>query len=64
LHGFWRTLPNFNPWTVSSELGQDLVAEAMQHIAGEKRSEEVLDDKRTECLETPDLEDNAVSAFS
>ncbi|KAI0285550.1 hypothetical protein BC826DRAFT_873268, partial [Russula brevipes] len=24
LHGFWRTLPNFNPYTVSSDPGQDL----------------------------------------
>lgn len=31
LHGFWRTLPNFNPHTVSSEPGQDLVGEAI-HI--------------------------------
>ena len=28
LHGFWHTLPNFNPYTVSSEPGQDLAAEA------------------------------------
>ena len=28
LHGFWRTLPDFNPYTVSSEPGQDLAAEA------------------------------------
>ena len=35
----------------------------MQHIAGERRSEEVLDDECTERLETPDLEDNTVSAF-
>jgi hypothetical protein len=32
LHGFWRTLPNFNPHTVSSEPGQDLVGEAMDHM--------------------------------
>jgi hypothetical protein len=29
LHGFWRTLPNFNPYTASSEPGQDLAAEAL-----------------------------------
>ena len=28
LHGFWRTLPNFNPHVVSSEPGQDLEREA------------------------------------
>lgn len=34
LHGYWRTLPNFNPFTVSSEPGQDLEEEARQHIHG------------------------------
>ncbi|KAH9051039.1 hypothetical protein EDB87DRAFT_1550656, partial [Lactarius vividus] len=29
LHGFWRTLPSFNPHTVSSEPGQDLEGEAL-----------------------------------
>ncbi|KAH9023020.1 hypothetical protein EDB84DRAFT_1254982, partial [Lactarius hengduanensis] len=28
LHGFWRTLPSFNPHAVSSEPGQDLETEA------------------------------------
>ena len=28
LHGFWQKLPNFNPYTISSEPGQDLVDEA------------------------------------
>jgi hypothetical protein len=32
LHGFWRTLPNFNPYTASSEPGQDLVADALDLI--------------------------------
>lgn len=32
LHGFWRTLPNFNPHTVSSEPGQDLEAEATEFL--------------------------------
>jgi hypothetical protein len=32
LHGFWRTLPNFNPYTASSEPGQDLAAEALTLI--------------------------------
>lgn len=34
LHGFWRTLPNFNPHTASSEPGQDLAAEALALIHG------------------------------
>lgn len=32
LYGFWRTLLNFNPHTVSPEPGQDLEGEAMAHI--------------------------------
>jgi len=28
LHGFWRTLPNFNPFTASSQPGQNLAGEA------------------------------------
>jgi hypothetical protein len=40
LHSFWRTLPNFNPHTVSSEPGQDLEGEAMAHMHGPTRSME------------------------
>jgi hypothetical protein len=32
LHGFWRTLPNFNPFTASSEPGQNLGADALAFI--------------------------------
>jgi len=56
-------LPNFNPWTVSSEPGQDLVAEAMQHIAGERRSEKVSDGEGTEHIDVPDLQDDTAPAF-
>jgi hypothetical protein len=35
LHGYWRTLPNFNPYTVSSEPGQDLGAQALAFIQNE-----------------------------
>jgi len=56
-------LPNFNPWTVSSEPGQDLVAEVMQHIAGERSSEKVLDGEDTEQIEIPDLQDDTAPAF-
>lgn len=35
LHGFWHTLPNINPHTVSLEPGQDLEAEAICHMSGE-----------------------------
>ena len=29
VHGYWHTLPNFNPYTVSSNPGQDLADEAL-----------------------------------
>ncbi|KAJ7157566.1 hypothetical protein C8R43DRAFT_826483, partial [Mycena crocata] len=32
LHGFWRTLPNFNPFTVSSEPGQNIADQAITLI--------------------------------
>jgi hypothetical protein len=34
LHGYWRTLPNFNPYTVSSDPGQDLADEALSVLLG------------------------------
>ncbi|KAH8979716.1 hypothetical protein EDB86DRAFT_2743904, partial [Lactarius hatsudake] len=34
LHGFWRTLPSFNPHLVSSEPGQDLESDAMETLFG------------------------------
>jgi hypothetical protein len=34
LHGFWRTLPNFNPYTVSSDPGQGLANEAHSVLMG------------------------------
>ena len=34
LHGFWHTLPNFNPVTVTSNPGQDLEADAMALFDG------------------------------
>lgn len=36
LHGFWRALPNYNPFSVSSEPGQGLEQEArsMLQISG------------------------------
>lgn len=44
LHGFWRTLPNINPYTVSSEPGQDLVGQAMRHILGEGQERDIVMD--------------------
>ncbi|KAH9060603.1 hypothetical protein EDB87DRAFT_1547080, partial [Lactarius vividus] len=34
LHGFWRTLPSFNPHVVSSEPGQDLEGDAIGVLFG------------------------------
>jgi hypothetical protein len=36
LHGYWRTLPNFNPYTVSSDPGQDLADEALSVLVGDQ----------------------------
>jgi len=46
LHGFWRTLPSFNPHAVSSEPGQDLEGEALAVLFGdqEKGIESGVDD--------------------
>ena len=43
LHGFWRTLPNFNPYTASSEPGQDLAGEALALL--QTRSQKVFDNE-------------------
>jgi hypothetical protein len=40
LHGFWRTLPSFNPHTVSSEPGQDLQGEAIAVLFGNENKEQ------------------------
>jgi hypothetical protein len=42
LHGFWRTLPNFNPYMASSEPGQDLAGEALALL--QTKGQENLDD--------------------
>ena len=34
LHGYWRTLPNYNPVTVTSDPGQDLESDALALIGG------------------------------
>lgn len=36
LHGYWRTLPNFNPYTVSSDPGQDLADDACSVLMGDR----------------------------
>ena len=44
LHGFWQTLPNFNPYTASSEPGQDLAADvlALMHSRGQDNNNNEL----------------------
>lgn len=42
LHGYWRTLPNFNPVTVTSSPGQDL-EDSARALFGQKPIE-VCDD--------------------
>jgi hypothetical protein len=44
LHGFWRTLPNFNPYTVTSDPGQDLADEALVVLIGGQ------DDRDSVCI--------------
>ncbi len=34
LHGYWRTLPNFNPYTITSDPGQGLANEALAVLMG------------------------------
>ena len=36
LHGFWRTLPNFNPYTVTSGHGQDIAMDAQDMFFASK----------------------------
>lgn len=50
LHGFWRTLPSFNPHTVSSEPGQDLEGEALGVLFGDQ-------EKAQEDLAAGDVEE-------
>ncbi len=35
LHGLWRTLLNFNPYTVTSDHGQDLAKDAHSVLMGD-----------------------------
>ncbi|KAJ7469520.1 hypothetical protein FB451DRAFT_1176760 [Mycena latifolia] len=50
LHRFWRTLPNFNPFTVSSEPGQDIADQALALLTGDS----VTGDSGPVGLFTPD----------
>jgi len=47
LHGYWRTLPNYNPITVTSDPGQDLESDAVALFGavlnGDSNEEESVD---------------------
>jgi hypothetical protein len=58
LHGFWRTLPNFNPYTVSSEPGQDLAAEALTLIQCRGESGDDENDSSSDDHPAPDVDIN------
>ena len=34
IHGYWRSLPNFNPYTITSNPGQNLADEAASVLMG------------------------------
>ncbi|KAF8191874.1 hypothetical protein K438DRAFT_1762457 [Mycena galopus ATCC 62051] len=57
LHGFWHTLPNFNPTVVTSDAGQDIVAQALKltqrHIEPDDGKEEPLSDWSRSPSPTP-----------
>jgi hypothetical protein len=44
LHGFWRTLPNYNPFTVSSEPGQDMAGAAADALLSRSLHEQEADE--------------------
>ena len=60
LHGFWRTLPNFNPYTASSEPGQDLAADALALIQGRGQDNE-NDKEEDEAFGADDAQGGAIN---
>jgi hypothetical protein len=60
LHGFWQTLPNFNPYTASSEPGQDLAADVLTLIWGRGQDNE-NDDEEDEAFGTDDAQGGAIN---
>ena len=67
LHGFWRTLPNFNPHAVSSEPGQDLEGKGRELMfapcgngnAGEEEEPENAPDDKIKDASLKDLVEGA-----
>jgi hypothetical protein len=60
LHGFWQTLPNFNPYTASSEPGQDLAADVLALIWGRGQDNE-NDDEEDEAFGADDAQGGAIN---
>ena len=60
LHGFWRMLPNFNPYTASSEPGQDLAADALALIQGRGQDNE-NDEDEVEAFGADDAQGDAIN---
>jgi hypothetical protein len=60
LHGFWRMLPIFNPYTASSEPGQDLAADALALIRG-RGQDNKNDDEEDEAFGADDAQGGAIN---
>ncbi|KAF8463545.1 hypothetical protein DFH94DRAFT_699523 [Russula ochroleuca] len=55
LHGYWQTLPNFNPYTVSSDPGQDLADQAYSVLLGDRgHADSEMDEHRLPDLGNTD----------
>ncbi|KAI0264294.1 hypothetical protein BGY98DRAFT_1103566 [Russula aff. rugulosa BPL654] len=57
LHGFWRTLPNFNPYTVTSDPGQGLANEAHLVLMGGLCDLDLDESGFYSLATTPDVDD-------
>jgi hypothetical protein len=64
LHGFWRTLPNFNPYTVTSDPGQGLADEALGVLMGGQEHRDLSLHSLPTMGSTPDLDVDGVIGSS
>ena len=58
MHGFWQTLPNYNPHTQSTEHGQDLAAQAQELLVGSKKGKEREVNSEEEVHRSNTMSDN------
>jgi hypothetical protein len=56
LHGFWHTMPNFNPHTQSAGHGKDLAAQAQELLVGHKSKERGHINTKEEVDEGEDID--------